>query len=94
MNMRSRFNWTGLNVMLLLKSPSFTWPPEPAIVFVQFGPPDCGLRPVYPHCCRAFTFGVECELGHDATALANNNYTVPTYPFSISSTFMPIFAPQ
>jgi hypothetical protein len=38
-----------------------------------------------------FTFGVECELGHDPAAIAGNDYTKPTYPFSISSTFTPAF---
>ena len=70
----------------------------PVVRYIVMAPP-ATTQPImvdtsYLDTTSYFTFGVECELGHDATALASNNYTVPTYPFSISSTFMPIFVVQ
>jgi hypothetical protein len=70
----------------------------PVVRYIVMAPPATSspimVDTSYFDTTSTFTFGVECELGHDAMALAGNNYTVPTYPFSISSTFMPTFTVQ
>ncbi len=67
----------------------------PVVRYIVMAPP-ATTSPImidtsYFDMTSTFTFGIECELGHDPAALASNDYTVPTYPFSISSTFMPTF---
>ncbi|HEX4449649.1 MAG TPA: hypothetical protein VH143_02210 [Kofleriaceae bacterium] len=67
----------------------------PVVRYIVMAPP-ATTSPImidtgYLDTTSTFTFGVVCELGHSAAALASNDYTVPSYPFSMSSTFMPTF---
>jgi hypothetical protein len=67
----------------------------PVVHYIVMAPPATSspimVDTSYLDTTSTFTFGVECELGHDPVALASNDFTKPSYPFSISSTFMPLF---